>query len=229
MGRDEFAKSAVPDRQHVREGQIMEKALPMENRAPQELTAEEQAKVDQIRAAIDFKDPSAVVQYGSSIQSQISEFSDKILAEVKGKDTGYIGDMLKDLMGKIRQLDVDSLSESGGFLSRLSVVCSWNDSAKKFMTRYQSLNVQIMQVVGELEQSAIHDRGNRKGALVASADALHLFADPEAVQHGLKRSDVFVEIVPRRSRVAEDVEPRPGDETAVNALELEPVLVLIRE
>ena len=130
----------------------MENNLPAETEATQDLTPRERAKVEEIRSSIDLSDPNAVVQYGSSVQSRISEFSDTILDEVKGKDTGYIGDMLKDLMGKVRELDVDSLSDSGGFLSRLPIVGSWLDNAKNFMTRYQTLSVQIMQVVSELER-----------------------------------------------------------------------------
>jgi uncharacterized protein YaaN involved in tellurite resistance len=60
--------------------------------------------------------------------------------------------MLKDLMGKVRELDVDSLSDSGSFLSRLPIVGSWIDNARNFTTRYQNLSVQIMKVVGELER-----------------------------------------------------------------------------
>lgn len=131
---------------------MTEEKRSLELRAVQELTPEEQTKIEEIRRSIDLRDPNAVHQFGSAVQSQLSEFSDKVLDEVRGKDTGHIGDMLSGLMGKVRELDVDSLS-GGSFLSRLPFVGSWLDKARGFMDRYQTLSVQIMKIVGELERA----------------------------------------------------------------------------
>lgn len=43
---------------------------------------------------IDIHNSETVLKYGNAAQTKISQFSDKILEDVKTKDTGAISDML---------------------------------------------------------------------------------------------------------------------------------------
>ena len=63
---------------------------------------------------IDVSDSETVLKYGNAAQAKISQFSDKILEDVKTKDTGAISDMLADLIAELKGFDVDE-GKKGGF------------------------------------------------------------------------------------------------------------------
>ncbi len=75
-----------------------------------ELTADEQKKIEQIQKELDLDDSQSVIQFGVSSQSGISGFSDTILTEIRSRDSGYVGNVLTDLMIKVKSLDVGDLS-----------------------------------------------------------------------------------------------------------------------
>ena len=74
-----------------------------------DLTAEQKQKVEQIAAQIDVNDSQNIIQYGVGAQSNISNFADSILEQVKAKDAGEVGEVLTDLMLTVKKLDVESL------------------------------------------------------------------------------------------------------------------------
>ncbi len=131
----------------------MEDALTSAEGPTRKLTEEEKKKVEEIKGNIDLDDPNAVIQFGVGIQGGISEFADKVLSEVKARDSGHAGRLLTDLMLHIKELKVDDLTGRPGLLSRLPVVGSMVDSARRFMTRYQSVSTQIVKIVEELERA----------------------------------------------------------------------------
>jgi uncharacterized protein YaaN involved in tellurite resistance len=118
-----------------------------------ELSEEEKSRIEEIKNRIDVSDSNAILQYGVAIQGKISEFADNMLAEVKAKDTGYVGKILSDLMINIRELNVESLSGKKSILSRIPLIGSLVDSAKRFSIKYQSLSTQIVTFIDELEEA----------------------------------------------------------------------------
>ncbi|MBR6738444.1 MAG: toxic anion resistance protein, partial [Oscillospiraceae bacterium] len=78
------------------------------------LSAEEQAAVLAFVERIDISNSETVLKYGNAAQMKISQFSDKILEDVKTKDTGAISDMLTDLVAELKGFDVDE-GKKGGF------------------------------------------------------------------------------------------------------------------
>ncbi len=75
-----------------------------------------------------------------------------MLDHVQGKDIGPVGDVLKDLMGKLSEIDPDDLSDkkkSG--LSRLFNKAT--RSVQEMMTKYQKLSTQIDRIGVQLEHS----------------------------------------------------------------------------
>ena len=81
-----------------------------------DLTPEELDRIDQIKQAVDVRDPQVVVQYGLPAQSRLATFADTLLNDVRTKDTGDAGKELTDLLVKVRELDVDGLV--GGLAGR---------------------------------------------------------------------------------------------------------------
>ncbi len=70
-----------------------------------ELSKEEQKAVDEFNAKIDVMDSTQVLQYGSSAQNKISEFSDSVLEDVKTKNVGDVGNLLANLVSEIKSFD----------------------------------------------------------------------------------------------------------------------------
>ena len=115
------------------------------------LSHEEQQKVTEIRNTIDITDSQAIIQYGVQAQSNISDFSDVVLNQIRSKDSGQVGEILTDLMVKVNELDIDSLGENEGLFSRM--FGNVKSKAKKFVGQYEKLSVHIDRIINELEKA----------------------------------------------------------------------------
>ena len=80
-------------------------------------TPEERAQVETIRQQINLEDSQAIITYGVGAQREISSFADTVLNEVRNKDSGYVGDILANLVTNIRKVDVNGLEVKSSFLS----------------------------------------------------------------------------------------------------------------
>jgi uncharacterized protein YaaN involved in tellurite resistance len=111
-------------------------------------TPEELARVDEIAGSIDIKDSQAIIEYGVGAQSDIADFSDTVLDQVRSKDAGFAGEALNELMVNVKEVDVDSLTgKSTGLFRRMS------RQVKKFIGRYNKLSFQIDSIVEKLENT----------------------------------------------------------------------------
>ena len=115
-----------------------------------QLSEEDRAKVDAIIGDVDISDSAAVLQYGVQAQSNISGFADNILNQVRSKDSGYVGEILSDLMVNVKHMEVDDLSGGKGFFGLFG---GMKRKAEKFMARYEKIGVHIDKTVSELDKS----------------------------------------------------------------------------
>ncbi|MDF2531637.1 MAG: tellurite resistance protein [Clostridia bacterium] len=116
------------------------------------LTEEQRQKIQEIIKDINVEDSQFVLQYGMGAQSQIASFADNVLNEVRAKDGGFVGEILSDLMIKVKEIDVDGVSNKG-FMAKIPLVGGLMDSSKKFAARYQKLGTEIEKIVEELDKS----------------------------------------------------------------------------
>ena len=63
--------------------------------------------VDEFAAKIELANTNMVLQYGAGAQKKIADFSDSALEHMKTKDLGEIGQMLTDVVGELKTLDVE--------------------------------------------------------------------------------------------------------------------------
>ncbi len=118
------------------------------------LSVEDKVKLDAMVKAIDVTDSQFVLQYGVAAQGQIASFADNILNEVRAKDGGEVGEVLSNLMIRVKDMDVDSLKKGGsGF--RVPFFSGLMDNGKKFAARYQKLGSEIEDIVEELDKGRI--------------------------------------------------------------------------
>ena len=113
-----------------------------------QLSVVDPGKARQIADGISIEDSQAIVQYGIGAQTKISGFADTMLEQVRSKDSGQVGEVLTQLIFKIKEVNVDSLGSDGAsWLGKLF------GSLQKFLARYEKLETQIEKIVNQLSDS----------------------------------------------------------------------------
>lgn len=125
---------------------------PQEVTAFEKLSEDEKKKVEEIKGSFNVDDSQEIIQFGVGAQSKISGFADSILEQIRAKDAGLAGEVLTELMLKVKEIDVESLSE-GNFVSKIPIIGGIVDSAKKFAARFQKLSTEIENIVDELTKA----------------------------------------------------------------------------
>lgn len=117
---------------------------------------EDLAQLESIKGGIDVNNANEIIAYGVGAQRDISNFSDTVLNQVRSKDTGYVGEVLTDLVVNIKDLNVDSLSSTGSFLSSVPILGGIVDKAKRFIAKYDKMSVQLEKIINELETARMN-------------------------------------------------------------------------
>ena len=120
-------------------------------RAVEALTPEERAKAEEIKNGIDLMVSQTAILYGVGAQRNLAEFSDNILANVRNKDTGYVGDLMGELVEKVRDVGVDEAE--GGVLDKLPFLRSAARAVRRLLARYEKIEVQIDRIQRDLEEA----------------------------------------------------------------------------
>lgn len=74
-----------------------------------QLSEEQKAKAMTIAKTIDEKDLNTIINFGAETQQQVSNFANQMIANVKNKDTGSIGDSLNELLINLNELKPNAL------------------------------------------------------------------------------------------------------------------------
>ena len=114
------------------------------------LTPEERKQADELKEQIDIRDSQMLMQYGSGAKQNIADFSGNILNNVRSKDSGYIGQLMTDLVTNVQDLDFDSLSKESGIFG---IFQKAGAKIKKFLAQYEKLEVQVDRIEGKLEEA----------------------------------------------------------------------------
>ena len=69
------------------------------------LTEEERKAVESFSKQIDISNSQHVMLYGADAQKKVSDFADTILADIKNKDAGSVGDMMSKLIGELKNFE----------------------------------------------------------------------------------------------------------------------------
>lgn len=116
------------------------------------ISPEDRKRIDEIKNAIDLTDSQASVQYGVNAQRNIAEFSDTILNNIRSKDSGYVGELLSNLVVKVKGFEVDG-SDSGSFIKKIPILGSLVGKAQNMMAEYDKLSVQVDKIQAELDKA----------------------------------------------------------------------------
>ena len=117
----------------------------------EDLTPVQRARVEELKNSINLMDSQTTIQYGVGAQRNISSFSDHILAQVRSKDSGYVGELMSELVLKVKDAGVDQLED--GPLDKIPFLKNASRAVKRFLQRYEKLEVQIDHIEQQLEQA----------------------------------------------------------------------------
>lgn len=156
------------------------------------LSPEEQAAVLAFVERIDISNSETVLKYGNAAQVKISQFSDKILEDVKTKDTGAISDMLTNLVAELKGFDVDE-GKKGGFFGLFKKA---GNSITQLKAKFEKVEENVEEIILTLQ--------NHQKQLISDCKMLdELYAQNEQYYHELTLYIVAGEIKLRRLREEE--------------------------
>ena len=116
------------------------------------LSPEDWEKVQQIKDHIDLTNTESLLTYGAPAQKKIAEFSDSVLAQVRTKDSGEVGQLLGSLVTQVKEYDEKS---QGGFLRKVPLIGSLVNKTENIKAGYEKLSVQVERIAGSLEQARL--------------------------------------------------------------------------
>ena len=156
------------------------------------LSPEEQAAVLAFVDRIDIHNSETVLKYGNAAQTKISQFSDKILEDVKTKDTGAISDMLTQLVAELKGFDVDE-GKKGGLFGLFKKAGS---NIAQLRAKYDKVEENVAQIIATLQ-------GHQK-QLISDCKMLdELYAQNEQYYHELTLYIIAGELKLQRLREEE--------------------------
>ena len=94
----------------------------------------------------------SLLTYGAPAQKKIAEFSDSVLAQVRTKDSGEVGQLLGSLVTQVKEYDEKS---QGGFLRKVPLIGSLVNKKENIKAGYEKLSVQVERIAGSLEQARL--------------------------------------------------------------------------
>ena len=112
---------------------------------------EDQQKIDKLSKQIKPMDNDGLLNYGTEAQSNMSQFSHRILNEVKTTDVGPVGDSLNGLMSKLKSVNPEELNpENQSKLKR--IFKRTKASVNEIFSKMQSVGSQIDRISIELDK-----------------------------------------------------------------------------
>lgn len=111
----------------------------------EKFSAEEQKQIMEVANKIDITNSSQVLSYGASAQTKVSDFAEGALRSVRGKDMGETGELLSNLLVKIK---TDSEPKKGLFSKLFG---SAEREFEQMKAQYQSTEASVEGLIKVLE------------------------------------------------------------------------------
>ncbi|EKP88254.1 toxic anion resistance protein [Oenococcus oeni] len=113
------------------------------------LSPDQQAKARELSKQLDGLDQEQIINYGSDIQKEISDFSQNVLNQVSNKELGSIGDNLRDLVVTIGESKPEELApQKEGLISK--IFGRVRRSVLEIQAKYEKVGEQIDKAATQL-------------------------------------------------------------------------------
>ena len=134
-------------------GDVETKLAVLSNELTRDLDVEPDAtrEIAAVAGELDLADSNAVLFFGAKAQEQLTELSEQMLENVRTKEVGPAGDLLNQMVGKLKELDVTGLDPQAktGFIGRLFGLKS---QVERYVERYDTVKDQLEDTAVALEK-----------------------------------------------------------------------------
>ena len=118
------------------------------------LSKEEKDAIDEFCTKIDVTDSAQVLQFGSTAQNKISDFSDSVLDNVKTKNAGEVGDLLTNLVVQVKNFDTD-VPETMSPKGLKAIFFNAKKQIEKMIAKYDQVSHNVDKIEKQLETQKI--------------------------------------------------------------------------
>lgn len=130
-----------------------EEVIPKEQAQKEEeapvLTPEEQKMVNDFAAKIDIENTNQILQYGAGTQKKMADFSDTALENVKTQDLGEIGELISNVVGELKDFDVQEEGKFFGFFRKQT------SKIENLKNKYDKAQVNVEKITDSLQQHQV--------------------------------------------------------------------------
>ena len=136
LGELEKKEEVIPKKQ------LQEEEVPV-------LTPEEQKMVNDFAAKIDIENTNQILQYGAGTQKKMADFSDTALDNVKTQDLGEIGELISNVVGELKDFDVQEEGKFFGFFRKQT------SKIENLKNKYDKAQVNVEKITDSLQQHQV--------------------------------------------------------------------------
>ena len=136
LGELEKKEEVIPKKQ------LQEEEVPV-------LTPEEQKMVNDFAAKIDIENTNQILQYGAGTQEKMADFSDTALENVKTQDLGEIGELISNVVGELKDFDVQEEGKFFGFFRKQT------SKMENLKNKYDKAQANVEKITDSLQQHQV--------------------------------------------------------------------------
>lgn len=136
LGEFEKKEEVIPKKQ------LQEEEVPV-------LTPEEQKMVNDFAAKIDIENTNQILQYGAGTQKKMADFSDTALENVKTQDLGEIGELISNVVGELKDFDVQEEGKFFGFFRKQT------SKIENLKNKYDKAQANVEKITDSLQQHQV--------------------------------------------------------------------------
>ena len=114
-----------------------------------QLTPEERREADSIREQIDVRDSQMLMQYGAGAKQNIADFSANILNNIRAKDSGFVGDLMTELVTNVEDLTSNIWEK----IPDLRAFQEGRKPSEALMAQFERLEDQVDRIEGKLDEA----------------------------------------------------------------------------
>ena len=137
LGELEKKEEVIPQKQPQKEEEV-----PV-------LTPEEQKMVNDFAAKIDIENTNQILQYGAGTQKKMADFSDTTLENVKTQDLGEIGELISNVVGELKDFDVQEEGKFFGFFRKQT------SKIENLKNKYDKAQANVEKITDSLQQHQV--------------------------------------------------------------------------
>ena len=129
--------------------EVIQKKQPQKEEEVPVLTPEEQKMVNDFAAKIDIENTNQILQYGAGTQKKMADFSDTALENVKTQDLGEIGELISNVVGELKDFDVQEEGKFFGFFRKQT------SKIENLKNKYDKAEANVEKITDSLQQHQV--------------------------------------------------------------------------